>query len=456
MITLFALLALVAVVALFFVRSKLDVTAVLTAFLLALFAINARWIIPGGGAVATPAMAIAVSAAWWWTMARLHPNMSVDRGRNPVRHALLFYLWFVVLSWGLARLRPLSTLEVNGSNSALIEGIGLTGLALLITDGVETEERLVTLLRRLVYAGAAFSLVGILQFVFRFDLVALISFPGLVRNAESAQALATRAGLSRAEGTGLHSIEFGVVLAVILPLAVYFLMSSQDRSTRWRFVVITAVIGAGIPLSVARSGLVALAAALLVASLAWNWRERIIGALTAAVGMLVLGILVPGLLGTFRYFFLAGDDEASVRARLERIPLVEDTVVDAPWFGSGIGTFSPDEDFLLDNAFFGTILETGLLGLIVLLTMLGIAVFVCRRIALHSVDDQTRYLAYALMAGIVVLPVSMATFDAFFYRILMGVSFLLIGAAGALWRITVRDATSRRLSPDLIETQMLP
>ena len=447
---LFASLVAIGAIGLFLVRSKLDVTAVMTVYLVALFGVNARWVVPGAGAIATPAMVIAVAAAWWWAMARLSPKMAIDRRPNHVRYALLFHVWFIALSWGLARMRALSTLEVNGSNIALISTIGLTGVALLIADGVESRERLDTLLRRVVYAGAALSIVGLLQFAFRLDLDAIISFPGLVQNAEPALELGIRGGLPRAKGTALHAIEFGVVLAMILPLAIHFAMRGTDKATRRRFVFITAVIAAGIPLGVSRSGVLAIILGLLVTGLAWTWRERIIGAAVAAGGVLTMGIMVPGLLGTFRYLLFDSGTDPSVTARLERIPLVENAYVEAPWLGAGIGTFSPDEDFLLDNEFYSTLLETGLVGLIVVLTMIAVAIFACRRVRLRSNDHGTSYLAFAIMAGVVVLPVSMVTFDAFFYRILMGVTFILLGASGALWRLVVRESMGQRRPSDVV------
>jgi O-antigen ligase len=425
------------VTALVVLRSRWDVTAVLTLFLVALFAVNARWIFPGAGAIGTPAMGVALLTAWWWCMAKITPKSDIDRGPNPVRIALLGYLWYLALSWALARLGPLTEIEVNGSNTALLLAIGMTGVALLITDGITSRGRLETLLRRTVVGGAAFSLVGILQSALGWDLVALISFPGLVLNDDAVQAIAIRSGLSRAEGTALHSIEFGVVLAMLLPLALYYALRGPERTTRRRFAIMSTIIAVGIPLSISRSGLLAVAAGLIVGSIAWTWKERVTGVVAAAGGMIAMGIVVPGLIGTFSALILGASEDTSITARLERIPLVEDRFSQSPWLGSGVGTFSPVEDFLLDNQYFGTLLDTGLVGLVVVCAAIAVAILCCFRVIRRTSDIDTRYLASAIMGGIVVLPISMATFDAFFYRILMGVAFLLIGAAGALWRMVL-------------------
>lgn len=430
-------------------RSKGDAVTVLTIFLVALFGINARWVLPGTGAIGTPAMAIAMFAAWWWLMARINSHTGIDRGPNHVRFALVGYLWFLALSWGAARLRPLTELEVSSSNRDLIAAIGLTGVALLVADGVRERKRLETLLRRIVVGASALSILGLLQFVFRIDFLAFMTFPGLVMNLEIDQALGLRSGLSRVEGTALHPIEFGIVLAIILPLAVHFAMHSPERRTRHGYAAMSAVIASGIPLSVSRSGLLAVATALLVASLAWTWRERILGLFASVFGMIVIGIAVPGLIGTFRFLTFNTAQDPSVAARLRRIPRVEEAFWETPWFGTGAGTRTPEEDFLLDNQYFETLLETGIVGLTIVLILIAIAILACNGVRKYALDRGTRYLAAALMGGIAVLPVVMATFDAFFYRILMGLAFLLIGSAGALWRMVVRG--DGRLTPSRVE-----
>jgi O-antigen ligase len=448
----FVLLVLVALVGLFVLRSELDSVAVLTVFLVALFGMSARWVIPGTGAIGTPAMVIAMGAAWWWWMTRTNPNLTSDVQPNPMRVMILVYLWFVVLSWGISRIRDLTTLEVNGANRALLLAFGLTGVALVVTDGVRSLQRLETLLKRLVIAGTALAVVGLLQFFTGIDLTAGLHFPGLVPNGEAIQALATRADFSRAEGTALHSIEFSSVLAMLLPLGLHFAMNGIDRREKRRYAFMAAVMGLAIPLSVARTGVLALVVALLVTAIAWSWRERFVGLVVAGVGAIGLGLVVPGLIGTFRWLLFGASNDPSVTARINRVPRVMELVGEKPWLGWGVGTFSPDEDFLLDNQFFGTLIETGVVGLLVVIALIVTGLWLCFLTFRHSQDRNTRYLSTAVMAGIAVLPTVMYLFDAFFYSILMGLSFLLIGTAGALWRIAVRDAEGR----GIVEPPRLP
>ncbi len=52
---------------------------------------------------------------------------------------------------------------------------------------------------------------------------------------------------------------------------------------------------------------------------------------------------------------------------------------------------------------------------------------------------RTAHLGYAIAAGILGLTVSLFTFDALFYSVFRSTLFLLLGMAGALWRLTRGD-----------------
>lgn len=436
-----AFLTLVGVVGLILVRSERDVTLLVTLFLVALYAINARWIVPGTGAIGTPAMILAILMAWWWWVARPTPHYGFDRGPNPLRVALLSYLWVSALSWGLAFTRPLSEIEINGANRAVLSVLGLTGVALLISDGVDTLERLEAITRRVAAAGAAFSAVGLLQFFLGVDIVAAVRFPGLI-HLTGIQALSERSNFRRAEGTALHSIEFSVVLAMVLPLAVYWAMRGSDERVRRRFAAVAAVIAVGIPLSVSRSAVLAVAVSLLVMMATWSFRQRLVGFASALVAAAGMWVAVPGLIGTLRSLFASATRDPSVTARVERVPRVLDEVIGSAWFGSGLGTFSADENFLLDNQYFETLIESGIVGLTFVLGLFVAGLTVCALVAAKAHRQDARHLAAALAAGIAVVPAVMSVFDAFFYNILTGTAFVLLGCAGALWRIELRDARS--------------
>ena len=95
---------------------------------------------------------------------------------------------------------------------------------------------------------------------------------------------------------------------------------------------------------------------------------------------------------------------------------------------------------MLDNEVYGMLLDTGVIGL---------AVWACTMVAVCSLilsatarsDAATRHLGGALVACIVALLASTATFDAFAYRILLGSLFVLIGCGAALRRLERASAS---------------
>ncbi len=412
---------------------RFDVVAYLTIWLVLLFGINARQVVGPLGAIGSPALLVAVPALLLWAGGWILPASGLDRRPHPLRPVLLLYLWTLLASFVVAYGRPLSELEASGALRALVSSLGLVGVALLVADGVGSLRRLETLLRRVVVGVTFVAVLGLLQFVTGRPLQP--TMPGLSWNSELL-AVVERSIFGRPSATTMHPIEFSVVTAAALPLAVHFALYSRRLATRRNMAVLTALLVVAVPLSISRSGLVALGAAMLVASFAWSWRRRLQAALLSVIAVPVLWLGIPGLVGTLIGLFTGTEDDPSIQARLDRGPSVMALIRQRPWLGLGNGTWSVEEYFLVDNELWVTTLEMGILGAI--LTAL---VFVTGVVAgilikhLPGVDERTGHLAHAVAASIVGITVSFLTFDAFHYRIVTGMLFVLIGAVGALWRL---------------------
>jgi O-antigen ligase len=234
----------------------------------------------------------------------------------------------------------------------------------------------------------------------------------------------------------MHPIELSVVTAAALPLAVHFARYSETRARRQQAAIAALLIGLAMPLAISRSGLVSLAVALAILFAGWDWRSRVNGLLVFLASIPLLWAFIPGLVGTLVDLFAYASDDSSVQVRLERIPRVLEHVRARPLLGLGNGTWSVDDYFLLDNQFYFTILEMGILGFLLVAGVLLLAVLIALAArGLPTADPRTRDLALAVGAGLAALSISIATFDSFFYRILTGMLFLLVGSAGALWRL---------------------
>lgn len=409
-----------------------------TLWLVLLFGVSAKQVVGPLGAIGTPALLVAFSGAGWWLSSRVDPVIRADRGVQPLRIYLYGYLWYCLLTWALAHTRPLTTLEQSGSVRAMFAMVAFAGIALLIMDGLEDLGQLRTVLWRLVLGGAFLSTVGLLQSItgsrLEFD-VPLLTFnqdPSLV---------ASRSLFNRPFATALHPIEFSVVLAALFPLALHFALEGHpDPTGRRRAVVAAAIIGLGIPFSISRSGIVVLIVSMGVIVTAWGWRRRANAAIVGIVALPLLWLGVPGLVGTLHSLFSGAENDPSVQNRIARIPAVFDLIREYPWLGRGIGTYSVDDYFLVDNEVYVSTIELGMIGISLTFGLFLLAMVAARTSRHHPrATLETNHLGMALLAGIAGISVSLMTFDAFHYHILSGVLYAMIGGCGALWRITRRD-----------------
>ena len=414
--------------------TSIDITAYLSLWLLLLYAVSARQVFGPLGAIGQPALAVSLSAFLIWLAGWLLPDSGLSRAPHPLRPALLLYLGYQVASYAVAMARPLTELESSGATRALVMAVAMAGVGLAVADGCSTNARLTTLLRRVVLAGTLLSLVGILQFFF--GSAFQFRLPGLQWQGDVAAGVGGRSIFNRPYGNALHPIEFSVVTAALLPLAIHFAFYAPTISRRRNYATCAALIGLAMPLAISRSGIVSIVAAMGVMALAWNWRRRIYGLGIAAVVVPLMWLTIPGLVGTLRSLFRNTDDDPSIQARIDRVPRIMEHIREYPVFGRGNGTWSVDDYFLIDNELWVTTIEMGIVGIVATFTIILLGAFVALSIRLlPNVDEATGHLGTTIAASIAGLGTSLLTFDAFHYRILTGTLFLLLGAAGALWRL---------------------
>lgn len=443
---LWALPLLVAPVAFRFLqRSPRDAVTVLTGFLVLLFVVPANLIVGPLGSAGRPAMLYGLACAWWWAHDRLLPDGGTDRGFQPVRVAVALLLAAALASYVAAFSRPIDGLEARAADRGLLGLLGLLGVVVLAADGIGSRARLDQLLRRLVLAGAFLAALGILQFA-GVDLSGLFRLPLLVEHADFQQ-VQLRSDLRRVASTAAHPIEFGVVLGLVLPLALHDAMHRSGAALRrW---LPTGLIAVAIPMSVSRSATIAAAITTTGMWLTWSRRQRLIGAVVTGVLLLAMRFAVPGLLGTIRSLFTNMGTDNSVAGRTEDYVVVGRYVSERPLLGRGHATFIPERYVLLDNQFLGTLIEMGVVG-VTALVVLFLVGWGTARGARRGADAETRSLGQAIASAVLAAAVAAGTFDLLGFGMVAGVTGLLIGCAGALWRLERRDRDA--VPPDLLGT----
>ena len=156
-------------------------------------------------------------------------------------------------------------------------------------------------MRRAVVLGSIVGAIGILEFYSGIDVPNYLRIPGLSNNIDYSTLL-VRGAFNRPSSTAVDPIEFGVVMAMLVPFALHqaFYGAPMGRIRKWLPVLL---ILFAIPISVSRAGIVGLAVGLLFFVPTWKGQQRLGFLASCIVGPALLKVMAPGLLGTlFGYF----------------------------------------------------------------------------------------------------------------------------------------------------------
>jgi O-antigen ligase len=429
---------------LFTARRRFDPTWMVGVYIAVLLVIPSPLVIGPLGAAGGPANMVALAALAWWACARIEPG-GMAWGFSPIRWATIGFLLAMLAGFAAGALRPLTGIEVSGADRTLMALVGFAGVTFVAADGIATLEQLNRIVRRLVNLAAALAGAGILQFYTGIDVAKYLRLPGLSLAIPPTDefALQERAGLRRVVATTSHPIEFGVVLAIVLPIALHLALTAAEDERRVRWFT-AGVIGFAIPLSLARSAILGLTCGVFMLWCGWTWPRKKQALKAAVIYLLLMRLLVDGLLGTIRGMFLNMFNDPSYTGRTMDYALVGEMFGQKPWLGHGLGTFDPNIYFFLDNQYLGTLIETGLIGLAAMSLLFLVGLFtarsvyrMCRPAGLTRLGDLGR----ALAASMLVVITSFITFDALAFRMVAGLLFVVLGIIGAAWRVARIEST---------------
>lgn len=419
--------------------SKVEAVTALTFYLVFLIAIPARLVFAPLGGAGAPSTLIGASFLIWYLLSWLHPLSAIDRGRQPIRRAAVLFLCAIVASYVSSNLYTLPTIELNGADRSLILLCGWLGVLLLAADGIDSIDRLKVLIRRIVIGATAMGALGIIQFFTSLNAAQYIVIPGLSSQLPYTDVL-ERGSFNRPSATAIHPIEFGFVLAIILPLAIHQARYAPPglRGRRWLQV---GIIAAALPMTVSRSAIVGIAIGLIVILPTWPRRDRWLAYVVILWSALAVFLTIHGLLGTLRNLFSSIGSDSSTLSRTTAFSHAGALISAHPWLGQGFGTFLPQVYFYTDDQYLNSLIEIGVVGLFALLTLLVAGWFLARGARRATADNEFRHLAQCMAASVAVAIVTYATFDALYFPMAAGITFLLLGCVGATWRLArVRDA----------------
>ena len=420
----------------------LDAVALLTVFLVLLMAIPSRLIFAPLGAAGTPATLVGDALFGWYLFTWLNPATQLARGRQPVRLAGLLFLCAILATYLSASRHEMSAAELNGLDRGPILVVGWLGILLVAADGITSIDRLQTLVRRIVKGATILGILGILQAFTGENVAKYVNIPGLSDSATFQNTL-VRGDLVRPSVTAINPLEFAAVVGIALPLAIYLARNDAPhlRNRRWLQV---AIIGAAQVMTTSRTAILALIVAGVVLLPTWTRRERWQAYGAVLVSGFVLFLTVHGLLGTIKGLFLSFTSDTSTTSRTSAWSFAGPFISQHPWLGHGFATFFPQTYFFTDDQYLNTLIEAGFVGLLALLGLFATGWFAVRSTRRASDDREIREMAQGFAASIAVAAVTFGTIDAFSFPMMTSLTFIILGCAGALWRLSRAPAPRPR------------
>jgi O-antigen ligase len=423
-------------------RSNHSFTAVriLTVYLFLLFFIPYDVEFTPLGGSGTPSTMFAATLIVAYLVLWLEAGSSPIREAQPVRTATLLFGCAFIASYISANRHAMIALDQNGTDRGLISLLGWLGVVFITADGIDDIGKLKILIHRIVLGVGTMAIIGISQFFLKFDVTQYITIPGFA-NVISYADVSQRSGLTRPASTTATPLELVAVLAMTLPLAIHRARHAPPDRSRYRWAMV-ATIAAALPMTISRTAILVILVIALVMLPTWPRRERRAAYIAFPVAIAAGFITIPGMLGTFAGILSNnGAVTASTQSRTNAYSSAAPFIAQHPWFGSGFGTFPPRTYFFTDNQYLNSTIVMGFVGLLALVGLFVTGWMTARKTRQLSTDLETRDLAQALAASIAAAAAAFATFDALSFDIATGLTFLVLGCIGCLWRL-VRSGAS--------------
>ncbi|MGR4880761.1 O-antigen ligase family protein [Streptomyces sp. LARHCF249] len=424
----------------------LDAVALLSGYLALAFFIPSNLTLPGMGGVGTPANVFALLGLFWYLAAWITGRIRPAPGTRLPRVVMCLLAVSVLASYLANATRGSSQKEVLAADRGLIGLLVWVSLVVLVSAGIQDRARLDVLLRRAVVMGAVVAAIGYYDFFTATNIADRISIPGLKSAAAQITTL-DRGSFTRPRSTTAQPLEFGGMLAILLPFAVQQAFDPVRRHlSAWRRWGPVVLMGGALPLTVSRTSIIGALIVILVMVPRWKPQRR-----WAAIGLLLVSVacfkvIVPGLIGTITTLFgsFLANSDSSTQARTVKYGAIVPYVGERPFFGRGFGTFLPELFFFTDNQYMLTLAEMGFLGLIALLVLLFTGIHQGGAIRRLARTESDRELGQAFFASALVSLVISATFDALSFPMFAGMFFLTIAAGGSYLGFIRRAAPKPR------------
>jgi O-antigen ligase len=414
--------------------TRVDAALLLSLMVILIDLIPFNFILPGTTDVARPGLVVGFFLFAWWVLARFAPHLSMT-GPQPLRWAVLIFMMSALLSYAVGFTRGLTSMEANGADRRMLFFCILSGAILGAADGVPNWLRLRSVVSAMVWCGGIVASIGVIQYMTGLDITQYLIFPGL-QSKGWAPGFLMRGSSYRVASTTAHFIELSAMLAVCLPLAIHAARFAVGRARRTLAMVSALIIATGIAATLSRTGIIAVVLMMLCLVPVWGWRMRYnMGFVTLSL-LAVMAVASPGMIRTFFNLFNDAGSDSSVSARTEDYPVVFHYVGLSPWLGRGTGTWIPPQYRILDNQWLVTLLDTGIVGVVVMLSLHMTGIVLAYKALRRSTIEEDKHLCAALISTQVIAIAVAATFDSLSFSTYATMMAVSLGMCGAVWRLT--------------------
>jgi polysaccharide biosynthesis protein PslJ len=425
--------------------ARVDAAALLSLMVVCISLIPFNLIVPGMTDLGRPGLVIGFLLFAWWMMARFAPHL-VMTGPQPIRWALLAFMIASLLSYAAGSMRGLTTMESNGANRVMLFYCVLSGIILTAADGIPNWRRLRGLTFVLVVSAAIVAAIALVQFIFAFNLVEYMTFPGL-ESKGWAMGFESRGSGYRVASTTTHYIELAAVLALALPFAIHLACFGWRKGRRRVALVCAFLIAAGVGTTISRTGVLAVGLGLLILFPVWTWRMRYNIGMMGVGLMSSLAVASPGMVKTLLHLFDDPESNPAFTVRAARYPLVFHYFAQRPILGRGTGTWIPPQYQILDNQWLVTLASTGVVGVAALAALHITGIVVAGLAWRRAATPEDRHLSAALLSTQVIAIAVAGTFDSLSFSTYAVYMALTLGMCGTVWRLTHPKRTVRTSSP---------
>jgi O-antigen ligase len=339
---------------------------------------------------------------------------------------VLIYFSLQLAVYGVGVSHPNIAVINANMTRALINLLATAGILIFILTRVRTARQRNILLGCLAVGLTFACVVGLFQAFTNIDLRFLFQPPGFVVNNAELLPIDERLGAKRVVGTTSHPIEFSVLTAATVPLTIHFARYASRRDVRWLAALVSVLSLAAMPAAVSRTGLIALAAALLVYMWSFKVRTLLIGAVAGSLAFGAYVMSFPVITNALWNTIINSADDPSVLSRTADYARVSQTFRDHPVFGLGLGAALPTEYGFLDNEWLKKIAEGGIFGVasMILLTGAGIVgISASLRAATNARERDQAYMLGSMFAAILS---SSIAFDLFSFQQATNILFVVL------------------------------